>query len=372
MASPERQNREQAEEGRNKPTVAVETQEEEEKRVMDVIDNSENPWQAALNLMDNWKQEDVYCIIKNINKFENKLDPKTEKEIVIKVIKKCRQPEIILSHLENFKLLSKEDKKEIAQTFIDNDYVRILEDYLKNNWENMDKDSKEAFEDILSVRNEKLWRMLNDGPNTQPWGYNPWPSQETQPGWGWWGQENQWWGNPEYIWGQGGLDSLHKKLKDCNLPETAEDPECINAIINFDYGKLFETTKFDEFIFKDWVEKTDENWTYIEINWYKVYRYTEDMGVNYGWTYETGFYPELWPYFDIGQGGESNNYSITLLVRKLRSPAIIWKYSPIYRDRLDEGDKESKHGVELSNDTLSLRLHLVTKEGLDPIYRQTN
>lgn len=64
-----------------------------------------------------------------------------------------------------------------------------------------------------------------------------------------------------------------KKLEDemwiWDTPEIWFDD--INMIKNFDYNGLFDPENLKDLKFKDWIEKKDEKWTYIEINWKKLY-----------------------------------------------------------------------------------------------------
>lgn len=115
---------------------------------------------------------------------------------------------------------------------------------------------------------------------------------------------------------------------------TEIDPNDIDTIKNFDYGTLFDIKEFNEFKFKDWVEKTDEKWKYIEINWKKIYSSdsASEGAISYGkgWTGSES-------YFFIGQ---PEGYNVFLGITQQRHPAIPWQPSPIfrYRDDVDKGE----------------------------------
>ena len=134
-----------------KSTTTNENPEDAENRVLANINNAEEPWKTAFDIMNNWNSREAYYVIRNLNQFENKINSETEKNIIIMAVKKCRQPWSVLSHWKNFTLLSKEDKKEIAQTFVECGDTDILIDYVNKSSSSIDDESRKIFKGVISV-----------------------------------------------------------------------------------------------------------------------------------------------------------------------------------------------------------------------------
>lgn len=109
----------------------------------------------------------------------------------------------------------------------------------------------------------------------------------------------------------------------------------------FDYGTLFDIKEFSEFKFLDWVEKTDERWKYIEMNWKKIYQ--SDYASEDAMSYEIHW---KWPNscFVIGYPGV---YVITLKIISYRTIRYVWEPSQIYRYR--EDDSNINKSVDFTN-----------------------
>jgi len=118
------------------------------------LNTSNDPWSDILKTI-NENSQNLYYILKNISKFEDKLDSETEKKIVIKAIE--RQPWNVLRHWEKFKLLSRKDKEEIAQVFVKRECVNLLVDHI---WDqNIDAESKEIFRSVIASHE----KAINEG-----------------------------------------------------------------------------------------------------------------------------------------------------------------------------------------------------------------
>lgn len=143
-----------------KSATTNENIENAENRILANINNAEEPWKMAFDIMNKWNSSEAYYVIKNLNHFENKINSETEKNIVIMAVKKCRQPWSVLSHRKNFTLLSKEDKKEIAQTFVECGDTDILIDYVNKSSSSIDDESRKIFKSVISSMESDLDRIL--------------------------------------------------------------------------------------------------------------------------------------------------------------------------------------------------------------------
>ena len=143
-----------------KYTTTNENQENSENRVLANINNAEDPWKTALDIMNNGNSREAYYVIRNLNQFENKINSETEKNIINMAIKKCRQPWSVLSHWKNFTLLSKEDKTEIAQTFVECGDTDILRNYVNKLPSSIDDESRKIFKSVISSMESDLDRIL--------------------------------------------------------------------------------------------------------------------------------------------------------------------------------------------------------------------
>ena len=143
-----------------KSTTTNENPEDAENRVLANINNAEEPWKTAFDIMNNWNSREAYYVIRNLNQFENKINSETEKNIIIMAVKKCRQPWSVLSHWKNFTLLSKEDKKEIAQTFVECGDTDTLIDYVNKSSSSIDDESRKIFKGVISSLESDLDKIL--------------------------------------------------------------------------------------------------------------------------------------------------------------------------------------------------------------------
>ena len=130
----------------------------DEASCMEIMNNAKTPLEWALKLMD--REDTTYYAIRNISKFEKKMNHEMEKKIVIYAIKKWRQPGSVLTHWENFKLLTKKDKEEIAKTFIECGDAHVI-DYMLSNDEipDLDWESRKIFEKTLEWNKEENWLL---------------------------------------------------------------------------------------------------------------------------------------------------------------------------------------------------------------------